>query len=75
MDKQHDWYCIFNMGVECATALPPCWKCGWNPENLELHKKRVDKALEARNEDTWFNFRLARSGGANPTLFQGGVSV
>lgn len=39
--------CPHNRAVDCPER-DKCGKCGWNPANVELHNRRVYKALEAR---------------------------
>ena len=68
MQKENEWRCTFNMGVECANPLPPCWKCGWNTENLELKKKRLENAVERIDKDALFNFMVNRNSTYHPVF-------
>ena len=39
------WICKYNHGVDCGTAVPNCYVCGWNPFNVSLKSVRILKAL------------------------------
>lgn len=42
-------YCRYNMAVDCEEK-ENCAKCGWNPANEDLRKRRAREVLEAREE-------------------------
>lgn len=37
--------CKYNHGVDCGTAIPNCYDCGWNPFNVSLKCVRILKVL------------------------------
>lgn len=39
------WICKYNRGVDCGTAIPNCYVCGWNPFNEALRCYRIIKIL------------------------------
>lgn len=39
------WICKYNKGIDCGTAIPNCYVCGWNPFNVSLKCVRILKVL------------------------------
>ena len=47
-DYNKETVCGFNGAIDCGEKGGKCRRCGWNPTNVGLRARRVDRALQIR---------------------------